>query len=275
MKITKSLLRKVIREEHSKVRKLNESPHAGKSVDEIAQFYFDKWETMRRQFDSIPPEIMPPEKVEAMIQTASRDAIDQIKYEPEIAEEFYPHLSEEEVADLVARLEGRGEMTYDSGDTTTTISPRARMDFPMNESKKKITKSLLKKLIREALSEAQEPMTPDYVLSSLTNEKNVRTGEPFMADAMLGLEDRDYRKVADAIMNALWIDDPPLGAEKELEDALAIAFMRASGGGGQVDVERTLADIGAQWGSRHFRSGLGPVGQGPTTHPPIEVSDDR
>ena len=271
MKITKSLLRKVIREEHSKVRKLNESPHAGKSVDEIAQFYFDKWETMRRQFDSIPPEIMPPEKVEAMIQTASRDAIDQIKYEPEIAEEFYPHLSEEEVADLVARLEG--------GPTTASAQgpadPSYGGNFPMNESKKKITKSLLKKLIREALSEAQEPMTPDYVLRSLTNEKNVRTGEPFMADAMLGLEARDYRKVADAIMNALWIDDPPLGAENELEDALAIAFMRASGGGGQVDVERTLADIGAQWGSRHFRSGLGPVGQGPTTHPPIEVSGDR
>ena len=137
MKITKSLLRKVIREEHSKVRKLNESPHAGKSVDEIAQFYFDKWETMRRQFDSIPPEIMPPEKVEAMIQTASRDAIDQIKYEPEIAEEFYPHLSEEEVADLVARLEG--------GPTTAPAQgpadPSYGGNFPMNESKKKITKS--------------------------------------------------------------------------------------------------------------------------------------
>ena len=131
MKITKSLLRRIIREEYSKVRKLNESPHAGKSVDEIAQFYFDKWENMRRQFDSIPPEVMPPEKVEAMIQMAKQDAIDQIKHEPEIAEEFYPHLSEEEVADLVARLEGRGEMTYDSpGGTTTTISPRARMDFP-------------------------------------------------------------------------------------------------------------------------------------------------
>jgi DNA-binding protein YbaB len=264
MKITKSLLRKVIREEHSKVRKLNESPHAGKSVDEIAQFYFDKWETMRQQFSSIPPEVMSPEKIEAMVQTAAEDAIEQIKYEPEIAQEFYPHLSEEEIADLIARLEG-GPTTAPAPPAQEPADPTYGGNFPMNESKKKITKLLLKKLIREALNEAQEPMTPDYVLRSLTNEKNVRTGEPFMADAMLGLEARDYRKVADAIMNALWIDDPPLGAEKELEDALAIAFMQASGGGGQVDVERTLADIGAQWGTQHFR----------TAPTPIEVSDDR
>ena len=260
MKITKSLLRKVIREEHSKVRKLNESPHAGKSVDEIAQFYFDKWETMRRQFSSIPPEIMPPEKVEAMVQTAKQDAIDQIKYEPEIAQEFYPHLSEEEVADLVARLEG-GSGTAPAQEPA---DPSYGGNFPMNESKKKITKLLLKKLIREALNEAQEPMTPDYVLSSLTNEKNARTGEPFIVDAMLGLEAGDYRKTADAIMNALWIDDPPLGADEELANMVRDAY-----------TEDDLAEIAADWGSRHFRSGLGPVGQGPTTHPPIEVSDDR
>ena len=127
MKITKSLLRKVIREEYSKVVKENESPHAGKSVDEIAQFYLDKWETMRQQFSSIPPEIMPPEKVEAMIQDAAQDAIEQIKHDPEIRQDYYPHLSDEEINDLVAQLGGEAggsseerdyyadESAYDTG----------------------------------------------------------------------------------------------------------------------------------------------------------------
>jgi predicted glycosyltransferase len=44
-------------------------------------------------------------------------------------------------------------------------------------------------------------------------------------------------------MDALWVDDPPMGAEKELEDLLANAF-----------TEEEVAAIGAEWGTRHFRS---------------------
>ena len=127
MKVTKSQLIKIIKEELSQVLKENvESPHAGKSVEEIAQFYFDKWENMRRQFDSIPPEVFPPEKVEAMVQMAKQDAIDQIKYEPEIRQEYYPHLSEDEVNELISLLGGEAqeeeprdyyadESSYDAG----------------------------------------------------------------------------------------------------------------------------------------------------------------
>ena len=44
-------------------------------------------------------------------------------------------------------------------------------------------------------------------------------------------------------MDALWIDDPAVGAEEELEDLLASA-----------KTEDDIAAIGAEWGSRHFRS---------------------
>tara|TARA_Y100000296_G_scaffold58267_1_gene67122 strand:- start:1832 stop:2224 length:393 start_codon:yes stop_codon:yes gene_type:complete len=109
MKVTKSHLKRLIKEELSQVLKEGvgaESPHIGKSVDEIAQWYLDKWKNMRMQFDSIPKEIMPPEKIEAMVQMAVDDTIDQIKYEPEIRQEYYPHLSDEEINELVSRIGG-------------------------------------------------------------------------------------------------------------------------------------------------------------------------
>jgi len=109
MKVTKSHLKRLIKEELSQVLKEGVgagSPHAGKSAEEIAQWYLDKWENMRRQFDSIPPEVMPPEKVEGMVQMAKQDTIDQIKHEPEIRQEYYPHLSEDEVNELISLLGG-------------------------------------------------------------------------------------------------------------------------------------------------------------------------
>ena len=127
MKITKSQLRKIIREEYSKVVKENENPHAGKSVDEIAQWYLNKWENMRMQFSSIPPEIMPPERIDLMLATAVEDTVDQIMNDPEIRQDYYPHLSDEEINDLVAQLGGPAagsseerdyyadESTYDTG----------------------------------------------------------------------------------------------------------------------------------------------------------------
>jgi|TARA_Y100000310_G_C20597902_1_gene771449 hypothetical protein len=108
----------------------------------------------------------------------------------------------------------------------------------------KITKRHLKKVIREAIiREARKPMTPDYVLSSLTKGKSVRTGVPFLTTAMDGIASGDFRTSANAIMDALWIDDPPMGAEKELEDLLVGAR-----------TEDDVAAIGAEWGTRHFRT---------------------
>ena len=47
MKVTKSHLKRLIKEELSQVLKEGvgaESPHAGKSAEEIARWYLDKWE---------------------------------------------------------------------------------------------------------------------------------------------------------------------------------------------------------------------------------------
>jgi hypothetical protein len=117
----------------------------------------------------------------------------------------------------------------------------------------KITKRRLKKVIREAIiREARKPMTPDYVLSSLTKGKSVRTGVPFLTTVMDGIASGDFRTSANAIMDALWIDDPPPGAEKELEQMMAdvgdrVEFQGANG-------PEHVAQAAAEWGTRHFRS---------------------
>ena len=117
----------------------------------------------------------------------------------------------------------------------------------------RITKRQLKRVIREAWDiiddpnpagpGAKEPMTPDYVLGALTKEKSVRTGVPFIDTAMDGLATGDGRMAANAIMDALWVDDPPPGAEEELESLVLDA-----------QDEQGLAAIAAEWGTRHFRS---------------------
>ena len=107
-----------------------------------------------------------------------------------------------------------------------------------------ITQRQLQRVIRKAINEAKEPMTDDYVLSALSNGKSARSGESFMDIAMDGVVSSDWWKAGDAIMNALWIDDPPVGAEDELADLLAAADPQTGG---------EIASIGAEWGTRHFR----------------------
>ena len=102
---------------------------------------------------------------------------------------------------------------------------------------------ITRRQIRQIIREAREPMTPDYVLGALTKKKSVRTGVPFITTAMDGIASGDFRASANAIMDALWVDDPPMGADKELEDLLADAR-----------TEDDVAAIGAEWGTRHFRS---------------------
>lgn len=108
----------------------------------------------------------------------------------------------------------------------------------------KITKRHLRKIIKEAINEAREPMTPDYVYSSLVNNTSARTGESFMDIAIDGALHADYRTTANAIMDALWIDDPPAGAEKELEGLLIAADAQEG---------ESISRIAAEWGTRHFR----------------------
>jgi pyruvate/oxaloacetate carboxyltransferase len=86
-------------------------------------------------------------------------------------------------------------------------------------------------------------MTPDYVYNAMIGNKSVRTGVSFMDIAMDGLATGDGRTAANAVMDALWVDDPPVGADEELESLVLGA-----------DDEHDLATIAAEWGTRHFRS---------------------
>ena len=97
---------------------------------------------------------------------------------------------------------------------------------------------------RYFINEKMEPMTPEYVRDSLTGRTSALTGEPFMVKAMQGLENGDYRMAANAVMDALQIDDRPAGAEEKLEAELTYA-----------QTEEDLAAIGAEWGTVHFRGG--------------------
>lgn len=103
----------------------------------------------------------------------------------------------------------------------------------------KITKRQLRRLIREAM----QPMTSDYVMNSLAGGKSARTGESFMDIALGSLQRKDYRGAANAIMDALMIDDTPVGAEEELQDLISLPGL----------TPEELVDIAADWGSRHFR----------------------
>ena len=113
----------------------------------------------------------------------------------------------------------------------------------------RVTESQLRRIIRKTLlGEGQQdvgkPMTVDYVYNSLMGKQEFgpRQGLTRMAMAMDALAAGDLRDAANRVMDALWIDDPPPGASEELEDLLA-----------GVQTEDELADIGAEWGTRHFR----------------------
>jgi len=109
----------------------------------------------------------------------------------------------------------------------------------------RITQRHLRRLIREALNEAREPMTADYVYKSLMGKQEFGPNEGLtrMQLAMDAIAAGDFMNAVNRVEDALWIDDPPEGAEEELASLIA-----------NVRTEEELADIAAEWGTRHFRS---------------------
>lgn len=108
----------------------------------------------------------------------------------------------------------------------------------------KITKRHLKMLIKE--SRNTDPMTPEYVLSSLDGQaQGPGRGSTFGQLALAALQSGDFVKAANKLMDAMWIDDPPPGAEEELAHTLEI----------EARTLEDLAAIGAEWGTHHFRGG--------------------
>jgi hypothetical protein len=109
----------------------------------------------------------------------------------------------------------------------------------------KITKRQLRRLIKETINEVKEPMTVDYVYDSLMGKQQFgpQQGITRMQMAMDAISANDMEKAANKVMDALMIDDPPLGAEEELAEWLAAA-----------DDEDDIAQIGSEWGTKHFRN---------------------
>lgn len=111
----------------------------------------------------------------------------------------------------------------------------------------KITKRQLRRIIKEGLSwKRMKGMTVDYVYDSLMDvqEFGPRKGLTRMDMAMDAIAAGDFMGAVDRVEDALWIDDPPEGAEEELAGLLAT-----------VRTEDDLAAVAADWGTRHFRGG--------------------
>ena len=108
---------------------------------------------------------------------------------------------------------------------------------------------ITRRQIRQIIREAREPMTPDYVRKQMMGKAvGPNAGKVFMDIALDAVDAHDYRAAANALMDGLWIDDPPVGAERELEDLLANASRAVAA------TEDDIAAIGAEWGTRHFRN---------------------
>jgi hypothetical protein len=131
------------------------------------------------------------------------------------------------------------------GSSEKTPGPLEQKVIAGEEGKMRITKRQLRRILREAINEASEPMTPDYAYNSLMGKQEFgpMQGLTRMEMAMDAISAGDLRGAAGRVMDALQIDDPPVGADEELEDLLA-----------GVQAEDELASIAAEWGTRHFRS---------------------
>ena len=106
-------------------------------------------------------------------------------------------------------------------------------------------------MLSEGLQDVGQPMTPEYVQKSMMG-KGAVSGRVFMDIALEAIEIGDFRTAANAVMDGLWIDDPPPGAEKELEQMMAdvgdrVEFQGANG-------PEHVAQVAAEWGTKHFRS---------------------
>ena len=153
--------------------------------------------------------------------------------------------------------------------------PGGKADRLRMESNMKITRQQLRRIIREAIDPremeeplggwagnaltndpdykhhtdtprpAQEPMTPDYVHNSLKSVQSFGPGKGLsrMQMTMDAIASGDFMAAVNHIEDALWVDDPPAGAEEELAKLLASA-----------QSENDVATISAEWGTRHFRT---------------------
>jgi hypothetical protein len=167
---------------------------------------------------------------------------------------------------IVVGYDGKSEIAYDqdglddildditqdgtaySLDSLEDMEPR---DVPVGAAieqfgeSMKITKRQLRRIIREVVDTRLPPMTPEYVRSSLMAKQvfGPNRGRTRMDLTLDALTNNSMTRAANHVMDALMIDDPPDGSEKELEDLLAGALSAD-------DVVRVAAD----WGTKYFRN---------------------
>ena len=115
MKITKSKLKQIIKEELQEMQEFDpsqeldaqglsrdetlyyepedapSSPHTGKSVEEIVRWHTDKWDKNIRDYS----QMMPPELLGPLINPMMYQVVDSMR-EPGVKDEYYAHLSDEE-----------------------------------------------------------------------------------------------------------------------------------------------------------------------------------
>ena len=113
----------------------------------------------------------------------------------------------------------------------------------------RVSEGNLRKVIRRVLLREQggRPSGPDYVAKMLTTPAagGPNVGVPFVDIALDGLASGDASAAANAIMSALWIDDP----WPEDEDALVDMLTRD-----EPSNEHEVADVGSRWLDQ-FRAG--------------------
>ena len=81
----------------------------------------------------------------------------------------------------------------------------------------KITRRQLRRIIKEAT----QPMTSDYVKKQMAG-KGARTGAMFMDTALDAVAAGDLQAAANAVMDGLWIDDPPQSKPKMISQLLQL-----------------------------------------------------
>ena len=110
----------------------------------------------------------------------------------------------------------------------------------IEESKIKITESQLRRIIREAI----EPMTQSYVLNALEAPISFgpNRGMARTELVMQKVKALRFHEAASVVMDALQIDDPPMGADDELAKILSH----------QKTIDQ-IAIAAADWGTKHFR----------------------
>ena len=90
----------------------------------------------------------------------------------------------------------------------------------------KISKRHLRRIIREVVGSAglvgSEHQGADYVAKMMTTPAagGPNVGIPFRDIAMTAIEKGDFRVAANAVMSALWIDDPWPEDEEALEEMM-------------------------------------------------------